>query len=277
MANEASYAGFAGMIANIYEAAYLTARDAAIVSNLVHPWTGTGLMPRIFGTYAGGTAQTLTEASDGAAQTWAGTASGTVTPSIIYASYFMNDTLAASDPNTMVSDASRDLGNIIGQKLDADLCGLFASFSGSIGSVGGTLTWNNINYAAMKMRAAYAPMPYMCVLNPMHWYQLVIPTAANVPNVNTSQAWLNAAVGSPLFVGNYGGIFFFLDGNVTQANGGGIFSRDAIGLDTRRPLRIEPQRDASRGGGGYELNTTMIYGKSVWRDSFGYRLLGTVA
>lgn len=277
MANEAGYTNFSALIPNIYQAAYLQARDQGIVARLVTTWQGDGLAPRIFGTYTNGTAQTLTESTDGTAQQFAGTSSGTVTPSIIYANYFVNDTLVASDPNTMATDAGRELGNIIGEKLDTDLCGLAASFSGSVGTVSAALSWANVMYAAMKLRASYAPMPYVAVLNPMHWYGMGTAASTAAPFPMNSPAWLDELARTPYFVGSYGGITFFLDANVSQANGGMIFSPQAMALDVRRAMRIEAQRDASRGGGGYELNASMIYGKSIWRNSFGYRLLGTLS
>ena len=56
---------------------------------------------------------------------------------------------------------------------------------------------------------------------------------------------------------------------------GGMFSRDALGLDLRQPFRIEPQRDASRGGGGWELNATIEFAAGVYRPTFGCNLVGT--
>ena len=50
---------------------------------------------------------------------------------------------------------------------------------------------------------------------------------------------------------------------------GGIFGRQAIYLDRRQPFGIEYQRDASRGGGGWELNATMEYAYGVWRPTLG--------
>lgn len=47
----------------------------------------------------------------------------------------------------------------------------------------------------------------------------------------------------------------------------GVFTRDALALDVRRGLRIEPERDASLRS--TELNATMIYAKGVWRPTHG--------
>lgn len=51
---------------------------------------------------------------------------------------------------------------------------------------------------------------------------------------------------------------------------GAIFNRDAIALDLRRPMTIEPQRDASFRR--TELNTTMVYAVGQWRTEWGVQI-----
>lgn len=48
---------------------------------------------------------------------------------------------------------------------------------------------------------------------------------------------------------------------------GAMFTRDAMALDLRRPLRIEPERDASMRW--TELNSTMVYAYGKWRPERG--------
>lgn len=48
---------------------------------------------------------------------------------------------------------------------------------------------------------------------------------------------------------------------------GAMFSRDALAVDLRRPLRLEPERDASQRW--TELNATMVYAKGGWRPERG--------
>jgi hypothetical protein len=76
---------------------------------------------------------------------------------------------------------------------------------------------------------------------------------------------------SMYFVHKEGGLYFYVSSNFTiDANADakpGMWSRDAIALDIRRQPRIEPERDASRRG--WELNLSTIYGKGVWRPTFG--------
>lgn len=276
MANESTYALSSTMIANIYQAALLQAREVGVMNQLVTTWTGVGLAPRVFGTYAGGTVQAITEATDMSAQAFSGSASGTITPSIIGAQYFLNDTLAASDPNTIVADAGRDLGNIIGQKIDVDLCTLGTGISGSVGSAGGTLSWQNILLAMAKLRTNMAPAPWVAVLHPMQWYY--VTAVGTIPPLMSAPGWMDRMANQEYFVGSWGGVAFFVDANIaTPSNAGLLFNAQAFVQDVRRGFKIEPQRDASRGGGGYELNATFGWGKAIWRDTFGIKLLGTCA
>lgn len=52
---------------------------------------------------------------------------------------------------------------------------------------------------------------------------------------------------------------------------GAIFNREALALDLRRGLRIEPDRDPSHRW--TELNTTMVYATGTWRSDWGLRLV----
>lgn len=51
---------------------------------------------------------------------------------------------------------------------------------------------------------------------------------------------------------------------------GAIFNREALALDLRRSLRIEPERDASRRH--TELNATMVYAVGQWRSDWGVQI-----
>jgi hypothetical protein len=282
MANEATYAAFAAMLPNIYNGAILTARQQSVIVKFVDVLgSGAGyggLAPRVLGTYSGGTVQTLAETTDLTAQAWAATPGGTVTPTIKGAMYFINDTLVDSDPNGAARDAAIDLGNMIAQKVDVDFAALFSSFTGgTVGTAGGTLTWQNIYRAAAYLRSNLAPAPYACILRPEQWYYLT-SASSGVPTLLQSQNFMNDLY-QGIYVGSVGGIDFGIDANVTSGTAavGGMFSRQAIGYDERRGFRIETQRDASRGGGGFELDATIIYGMAIERATFGVQLLGTSA
>lgn len=275
MANETQYSSFSTLIPNIYEAALLTLRETAIVAPWVTPWSNNGLQPHVFGTTTEGTVQTIAGTTDMSAQAFSGTSSGTITPAMYGAQYFINDTARDSDPN-IAGLAGRSLGQILGEKMDVDLCTMFASFTGSVGSAAGTLTWANFMLAIAKLRANLAPQPYVAVFHPYQWYYLA-SAASGVPTLGQAPAWMDE-FSRQFFMGQYAGVSIIVDANIpTPGNAGIMMSRQAIALDTRRALRISPQRDESRGGGGYELNATMVYGTGIYRPTFGIKLLGTCA
>ena len=281
MANEATYAAFAAMLPNIYDAAFLTLRDQSIVAPLVTtPNDGVGLVPRIWGNYSGGTAQVISETDDMANQAWAATAGGTITPTIKGMQYFLNDTLINSGDQQAANDASTDIGNVIAEKVDVDLSALFASFTGgTVGTAGGTLTWPNVLRAAAYLRANKVPLPYVCVLRPEQWYYLTAATSG-VPTLLSSVDFMNGLFRTNnFFVGGYAGIAFLSDANIVSGTAAtaGMFGRQAIYFDQRRAFRIEAQRDASRGAGGYELNASIIYAAAIRRATHGVKMTGTSA
>jgi hypothetical protein len=279
MAGESTYASISSLVNSIYEGSLLVASENSLMVNLVTNYRDTQSMtPRIFSNYSGGTITSLAETADLSSQTFNPAASGTITPGQFGQQYFLTDVRVASDFNAVQRDASQDLGRVFGVKVDTDLVGVFSSLTGgTVGTAGGTLTWANIQRAATYLRANYAPGDYICVLRPEHWYYLTSATSG-VPTLMQSPAWMDS-LASNYYQSSWGGIHFFVDGNITSGTAavGAMFHQDAIVYDERRPFRIETERDASRGGGGWELNATLIYGKGIYRPTFGVQMVGTSA
>lgn len=279
MAGESTYASISALVANIYEGALLVASENSVMVNLVKNYKdSTSLTPRIFEAYTGGTIVSLAEISDLTAQTFNPAASGTITPALFGQQYYLTDARINSDPNAVQRDASSDLGRVFGVKVDTDLVGNFSGFTGgTVGTAGGTLTWANIQRAAAYLRANYAPGNYIAVLRPEHWYYLT-SASSGVPTLMQSPQWMDSLAAN-FYQASWGGIDFFVDGNITAGTAAvaGMFHMDANVYDERRPFRIETQRDASRGGGGWELNATIVYGEGLYRPTFGVQMIGTSA
>jgi hypothetical protein len=51
---------------------------------------------------------------------------------------------------------------------------------------------------------------------------------------------------------------------------GGVFPRNALAIDWRKPIRIEPEREAKRIG--YQFNMSAIYAAGVWRPELGVQI-----
>ena len=276
MAGESTYSAISTLVQNIIDGANLTASEQTVMVPLVRNFTGEGLAPRVFSNYTGGTIVSLAEISDLSSQTFTPAASGTVSPAIWAQQYYLTDARIMSDPFGVQRDASADLGRVFAVKADTACVSLFSSLTGgTVGSAGGTLTWANVQRAAAYLRANYAPGNYICVLRPEHWYYLTSATSG-VPTLQQSPAWMDSLAAN-FYQASWGGIDFFVDGNITSGTAavGAMFHADAMAFDLRKPFGIEVQRDASRGGGGYELNATMWFGTGVYRPTFGVQMIGT--
>jgi hypothetical protein len=129
------------------------------------------------------------------------------------------------------------------------------------------MTWANFFAAITIMRRAIAPRPWVAVLTPEQWHCLGTAIAPGATVTNTPS--LQDEFARQFFVGNVSGVDIFTTANVTNGTSvfGGMFSRNALALDMRRPFRVEPERDASRRG--IELNASSVYAYGVWRPQYG--------
>ena len=276
MANESTFAAISAVINNIFEGALLTAREYGVMPPLVTVWNDTATSnPRVFSSYTGGTVVTLAEVSDGSAQTFTPAPYGTASPSQYWYGAFFTDQRLNSSPFEVVRDFSADAGGLLAKQVDTDLVGTFSSFTGgTVGTAGGTLTWGDVMKAKAYLQTKSAVGAVNCVLHPMQWYYLTA-ASSGVPDLVKSPAFMDQLAAG--YQASWGGINFFVSSNITSGTAavGGMFVPQASYLDVRRALRIEQQRDASRGGGGYEVNATMIYAKGVYRPTFGVEMIGT--
>jgi hypothetical protein len=126
--------------------------------------------------------------------------------------------------------------------------------------------------ATAKNRA----MPLYCVLHEYQWFSLAKATSVAGITLNNVPDKLVGPGGS-WYTGSAAGINFYATTNISVTSGtaayGAMFMRDAIAYDIRRPIRIEPQRDASRRG--WELNMSSLYAYGLWRPTFGVTIYDT--
>jgi hypothetical protein len=279
MANESTYGTISALIGNIYEAALLTAQEGNVVAPFVTTFTPLNdSRPRVWSTYSGGTFAANDENTDATAQAFHATAAGTVTPSVYVQQVFLTDRRIKTDPMGAQSEAARHLGETASAHIDTNLVGLFSSLTGgTVGTAGGTLTWANIMRAQAYIRTQKAFGRYTVVLHPVQWYYLTAATSG-VPTLMQNTMIAESIVGQ-FYQASFGGMDFFVDANITSGTAavGGMWQREAMYVDMRDPFNIEPQRDASRGGGGWELNARMEYAYGVYRAKFGCQLIGTSA
>ena len=278
MANESTYSDISTLVGNIYEAALLSAVENDVMSNLVTRFSSTGSAPRVWANYSGGTYATIAETADMTAQTFNPAAAGTLTPAVYGQMFFLTDLRIAGDTQGVVRDAAEFLGGGAGEQVDTHLSGLFSSLTGgTVGTAGGTLTWANIFRAQAYLRTNKVKGRYAVVVHPVQWYHLT-SASSGVPTLMQSEKIKDSVVGG-FYQASFSNLDFFADANIASGTAavGGMFGPPAIALDSRRAFRIENQRDASRGGGGFELNATVQYAYGVYRPTYGVKMIGTSA
>jgi hypothetical protein len=261
-------------INTVYEAAILVARDNNVMTGLVRTFNDrTGVAVRSNQQYGGATMNAIAETDDLVGQAFTPSAIATLTPSELGAQYFLTDTRVESDPFSVRTDASTDLGLAMATKIETDLLGVFTSFTGgTVGAAGSAITWGHVFAMESILRTQKAPAPYFLVLHPYQWHPLA--KAAQVAGASQTIAPSVAEqVNTSFWVRTVANVNIFITSNLSVDASDdaicGMFSRDALALDMRRAPRLEPERDASRRG--WELNLSALYAKGVWRPKFGVK------
>lgn len=256
----------------VFEAAILVARDNNFMPSVVRGFNDrTGLAPRKNSQYGGATMNQIAETDDLVGQAFTPANVSTLTPVEFGAQYFLTDSRVESDPFSVRADAAADLGGAMATQIDTSLLSHFDEFTGgTIGAAGSTCTWAYVMAMESRLKAQYAPYPYVLVLSPAQWYPLAKAASVASGAATNAADSLKEAVASSFFVKQFGQVSIFVSGNVETSSTNayaGMFSRDALGFDLRRAPRMEPERDASRRG--IELNLTAVFAHGVWRPKFG--------
>ena len=280
MANESTYAGIAGLVANVYETAIQVATEGNVIAPFVTVFTDSqSSAPRIFGTYSGGTFAAVAESDDMTQQAFNATAGGTLTPSVYGSMALLTTRRIKSDPANATREAGIHLGNAASQHIDTNLAGLLDSLTGgTVGTAGSALTWANVFRAQAYIRAKKVFGRYTCVLRPEQWYELT-SASSGVPTLLQNTSIAESIIGG-FYVASFSNIDFMVDANITAGTAavGGMFARDAIALDIRQPFQIAPQWNASySGNGAWEINASMEYAYGVYQPLHGAKLIGASA
>jgi hypothetical protein len=264
-----TYNDITSLVNTIYEDAMLTARENSVMPGLVTNFRDMqGAATRKNAKYSAITFNAVNETDDLTSQAFTPSADQTLTPYEYAAQAFLTDLMMESSPWQAQQDATTELGVALGSKVDSLLVSSFSGLTAGTTGTGGTnITWANISAAITKLRAAYAPLPYVIVLHPNQWHCLGTAIAPGA-TVTNSPAIQDELVRN-FFVANYGGVDIFLDGNISSGAtcNAAAFSRNALALDWRRAPRLEGVRDPSRRG--IELNMSAVLAYGVWRPAFG--------
>ena len=240
----------------------------------------TGMNLRRGYAYNNVTVNTIGDDDDLVSQAFTPSADQTLTPFQQGAQYFITDARAASDlPESILSDAARELGLGAADTVMTELCSEFPNLTGgTIGTTGATITWGYVAAAIAQARNANKSnnKPLSCVL---HAYQVAtlsktasVSGASNVAYSDTVQTEVFRQGMRPQFIFMGVPIYqVFQAANSSTDFVGGVYPKEALAVDWRQKPRIEAERDASRRG--IELNLSYIYDTGIWRPLRGVQTI----
>lgn len=272
-----------GLFNTIYERALFVAREANLMTGLVTNVSATGWMTRNVSIRPQVSAVSVGETEDfNSPTTFGKSTQATLTPGEIMAQVVLTDQDMETDPDGARQDAEMELGMSVATKIDTDLLGLFTSFSTDKGTGAGSAatfaSWA-AGVAVVNNVTKRSDGGAVSVLHPYAWHDLWLELgkpAATYPNLDavTTQALRDYYVTTLL-----GGVRIFTSSNISVDGSddaiGAIFTRSAIWLDTRRPTRLEPERDAS--ARAWELNINAGYGYGLVRSTYGVKYTSDAA
>lgn len=267
-----------GLYNTIYERAVFVAREANLMTGLVTNVNATGWMDRKVNIRPQIAAVSVNETQDFNAPTTFGLSNlATLTPGEIAAQVLLTKRDVETDPDGAVNDAAFELGAAVATKLDVDLLSTFGSFGTDKGD-GANSTATFAKFAAgvsvVRNVTKNSDGQPVAVLHPYQWHDLWLELgkpAATYPALAdvTTQALRDYYITELL-----GGVRIFTSANISVDASddaiGGIFTRSAIWLDTRRAMTMEtPEYDAS--ARAWELNVNAGYAYGLVRSTYGVK------
>ena len=161
----------------------------------------------------------------------------------------VTDLALESAREDVAREAGRELGLAMAAKIDADVMALFHDLDTTVGTTGVNCSYQNVLDAINALSAVSAPSPYLCVLHPQQWYDLLIE--ANSPlTATTGYGRMAEEVGYNYFVAQlYGTQVVAHPGcplvHTNADRAGAVLSDRAFGFLWKWRPRIAYERDES--------------------------------
>lgn len=258
---------------NIYSDTLFVSRQEALMPGLVTNVEGVGAATRYIPVYNAITAAAVSEGGTPTAQQLTKGTADTIVPSFVRTKVGLTDQRIATDPDNGRAHVAQEAGRAIAVKIDSDLVGEFTNFTQDFGTGGSALTMSRCAAAIAYMQAQSAVGMPNAVLHPYAWYSVwkeLTQAGVTTRSGNPSQA-LNDAMQRYL-VSDFQGASWYIDNNIGTGTAAvnGVFTREAIVLDTRKPIEQEEVRDANIAG--YYIFHNVWYGVGTQRANFGAKL-----
>lgn len=266
------YSSVSTYVNTIYERSMFALREENVMLPLVTNFSAQGFMTRTVPLWATVTAAAATDAVDyNNPTTMSKSQLATYSPGEVIAQALLTDQMMETDPDGAVSSVSRELGSAMATKIDVDLTDVFASFDIDLGpGAGSSADLQSFADCMATIRKNLGRPPIYIVLHPYHWHDIW----AELGQPAATYAYLASDANQALrdyFVGDWLGASWFMSANIdidaSDDAISGVFTREALAFDSRRPPRLEVERDASLRAS--ELNLTAGYATGVLRSALG--------
>ncbi|MBN1967533.1 MAG: hypothetical protein JW910_22955 [Anaerolineae bacterium] len=274
------YADISTILPDIYEGALFTLRQTNVLVRTVSVFRDTmSMVPRKNSQYGAANPRAVSEGEDVTATQLSRSALSTLTPARYADQFLLTDERIRSDDQNVRADAALELGAAFAVYVDEQIAGNFSSLTGgTIGTAGGTLTWDSIINARAMMQTLKVPPPYFCALHPYQWGYLV-KSALTGTQINNAPAFQDALVSTYFVSSLVAGVVFVVTPSITVNSSddatGAMYSPRALAYDERQAFAIEPERDASRQA--WELNANLHFAHGTWAPARGIQLVGDAA
>jgi hypothetical protein len=272
--NYTTVASMNSLFNDIYEDAIFVTRESALMPSLVTNYTAQGVATRHLGIYPQASAVQVAEMAAFARPVeWTKTELASITPSTKMTQVIISDERLATDPQDAARDAASEMGGAMATKIDTDLLALMSSFDTDLGTAGSALTIKRVAAGIAILRNSSVPNPLSAVMHPYGWFDVWVELGQPEANKALLGDVANQAL-RDYFTGNWLGVNWFVSSNIATDDSddavSGVFHRDAIALDTRRGITLEPDRDPDRRA--WKLNMHAWYGQAVRRSGHGVAL-----
>ena len=183
----------------------------------------------------------------------------------------ITDLALESAREDVAREAGRELGLAMAAKIDTDVMVLFEDLDTTVGSTGVDAGYQDVLDAVNALSAASAPSPYLCVLHPQQWYDLL--TEANSPlAASTGYGRMAEEVGYNYFVAQLYGTQVAVHPSCPLVNtdadrAGAVLSDRALGFLWKWRPRIAYERDESLRA--FEVVMTACYAVSELDGTMG--------
>lgn len=261
---------FAPLVVQAEYAAYETSLARQLVSVYDMP-VGSGKVVQV-PRWASITAASVEE-GNAAAFADTNTTSASITLSEISSAHRVSDMLRDSSASNVLTDLGTQMGQAIGEAIDAQVFATFSGFDELVGTANAAITTDTILKGVATLRARKLTGPFMCVLHPAQSYQIkkqLTYAGANTPALSgAGESVLNAG-----YLGTIAGVAIYESSLLTVSGGGdatgAIFAKPAIGHAMRGGIAMEAQRQAAYRA--TDIVLTAVTGATRLVDSYGVKI-----